>query len=72
MAPCAHGTPTIKLWSFDVRSGNHSIPLFRAVTSKLGKRIDLCGFPRAALDSGSLSDDSLGNSGLRGVKHSWE
>jgi hypothetical protein len=24
LVPCVHGTPTIKLWSFDVRSGGPS------------------------------------------------
>ena len=43
LAPRAHGTPTIKLWSFDVRSKEHlaASPFFivelrREATSHLG------------------------------------
>ena len=41
--PCAHGTPTIKLWSFDVRSeGPIQATLVGGETSKLGVSVDKC------------------------------
>ena len=41
VVPCAHGTPTIKLWSFDVRSkGPFQATLVGGETSKLGRGVD--------------------------------
>ena len=43
VVPCAHGTPTIRLWSFDVRSERPlQATLVGGEPSKLGVSVDKC------------------------------